>query len=90
MADTTTITVRVTSEIRDKLDRLATLTRRSRSFLAAEAIDGFVARELSIVEGIERGRTDIAAGRTVPHKDAMATLRKRVRTTAARTRSKSA
>jgi predicted transcriptional regulator len=90
MAETTTVTVRVTAELREKLDRLAAITRRSRSFLAAEAVNDYVINELSIVEGIERGRADIAAGRTVPHKEAMAELRTRVRKVAARSRKKSA
>ena len=39
MAETTTLTVRLTKEARDKLDALAESTRRSRAFLAAEAIN---------------------------------------------------
>ena len=42
MADTTTITVRLTNEVKEKLDELARGTRRSRSFLAAEAINDYV------------------------------------------------
>ncbi len=38
MSDTTTVTVRLRNEVRDKLDALARSTRRSRSSLAAEAI----------------------------------------------------
>jgi predicted transcriptional regulator len=46
---------------------LAGRTRRTSSFLAAEAIADYVARELAIVEGIEQGRGDIRAGRVVTH-----------------------
>ena len=38
----TTITIRIADEAKDRLDRLAESTQRSRSFLAAEAIREFV------------------------------------------------
>ncbi len=72
MAATTTITVRVTNDARDKLDRLAALTRRSRSFLAAEALDVYLKFELEILEGIEEGIEDMRAGRVVPHEQVVA------------------
>ena len=38
----TTITVRLEGEVKHRLDRLAVYTRRSKSFLASEAIREFV------------------------------------------------
>lgn len=38
----TTMTIRLEEEVRDRLDRLAESTQRSKSFLAAEAIREFV------------------------------------------------
>ena len=38
----TTITVRLEEEVRERLDRLAASTQRSKSFLASEAIREFV------------------------------------------------
>ena len=38
----TTITIRIDTEMKDRLDRLAEATQRSKSFLAAEAIRGFI------------------------------------------------
>ena len=38
----TTITIRLEDEVKDRLDRLAESTQRSKSFLAAEAIREFV------------------------------------------------
>jgi predicted transcriptional regulator len=69
---TTTMTIRVSSETKLKLERIAADTRRSKSFLAAEAVSAYVDRELEIIEGIKRGMADAAAGRVVPHDDAMA------------------
>jgi predicted transcriptional regulator len=59
-------------------------TRRSRSFLAAEAISAYVERELSIIEKVERGRADVRAGRTTPHDEVMREARTIIE--AARTR----
>ena len=67
MADTGTLTVRLSNHTKARLAQLANHTRRTRSFLAAEAIADYVARELAIVEAIERGRADVQAGRVVPH-----------------------
>ncbi len=70
----TTLTVRLPPELKDRLGRLAERTRRTKSFLAGEAIAGYVARELEIVAGIERGLDDMKAGRVVPHEDVMADI----------------
>ena len=69
--NSTTMTIRVPVELHDKLARLAHGTQRSRSYLAAQALAAYVDRELSIITGIEQGIADIAAGRTLPHDEAM-------------------
>ncbi|TIQ22982.1 MAG: ribbon-helix-helix protein, CopG family [Mesorhizobium sp.] len=73
MTASATMTIRVSSETKLKLERIAAETRRSKSFLAAEAISAYVDRELG-VEGIKRGMADAAAGRVVPHDEAMAEI----------------
>ena len=70
-----TVTVRLDPETKSRLEHLATETRRTKSFLAGEAITGYVTRELAIVEGIKRGMADIEAGRTIPHEEAMRRIR---------------
>jgi predicted transcriptional regulator len=80
-----TVTVRLSPEMKARLDELATQTRRTKSFLAAEAISDYVEREMKIVAAIHRGLADIEAGRTVPHEDAM----KRLRATVERRRHRS-
>ncbi|QFI70024.1 CopG family ribbon-helix-helix protein [Sinorhizobium alkalisoli] len=42
---TAAFTVRVQDEIAEKLDRIAVLSDRSRAYLAAQAIEDYVARE---------------------------------------------
>ena len=72
------MTIRLDPQLKAKLGRLADGTRRSRSFLAAEAVQAYVDRELAIIDGIERGLADVEAGRTVSHDDAMASMRQAI------------
>jgi predicted transcriptional regulator len=69
------MTIRVSPETKSKLERIAADTRRSKSFLAAEAVSAYVERELEIIDGIKRGMADVAAGRVVPHEEVMAEAR---------------
>lgn len=78
MTTSTTMTIRLDPQLKAKLGRLADGTRRSRSFLAAEAVEAYVDRELAIIEGIERGLADVKAGRTVSHEDAMTSVRQAI------------
>lgn len=90
MAETTTITIRIPAQVRDKLDRIAQLTDRSRSYVAADALTAYADSELDTIEGITRGLEDVPAGRTVPHDEAMAVLRKRIDAVEARNKKRSA
>lgn len=75
MGKSAVITVRVPAEVKDRLAALATMTHRTSSFLAAEAIAGFVETESEIVESIERAREDARAGRLISHEQAMDRIR---------------
>lgn len=79
---TTTLTVRLPPQIKDQLGELAERTRRTKSFLAGEAIARYVARELDIIEGIQRGLEDVRAGRIVEHEEAMREIRQVIAKTA--------
>src|SRR3546814_20626057 len=74
----TTMSLRLPTETKERLDALAKRTRRSRSFLAGEAVTAYVERELAIVEGIERGLADMRAGRVTPHDEAMRRIRRTI------------
>ncbi|MGO7961317.1 ribbon-helix-helix protein, CopG family [Rhizobium leguminosarum] len=76
MAGSTTMTIRIRPDVKEKLDRIAADTQRSKSFLAGEAIAAYVERELEIIEGIKRGMADAEAGRVIPHDQAVAEMRK--------------
>jgi len=75
MTASATMTIRLDIDVKEKLERLARGAKRSRSFLAAEAVAAYVERELEIVEGIQAGLADVEAGRVVPHDEAMAEIR---------------
>lgn len=72
MPATSAIQVYVDAETKDRLRSLARATGRSRSHVAAKAVSAYVARELEIVEGIQRALDDVHAGRVIPHGQAMA------------------
>lgn len=74
MPGSTTMTIRVSTELKSRLEQLAHETRRSKSFLAADAVSAYVERELEIVEGIKQGIADMEAGNVVDHEHAMAEL----------------
>lgn len=74
MTASTTMTIRVRPDVKEKLDRIAADTQRSKSFLAGEAVAAYVERELEIIDGIKRGMADVAAGRVVSHEEAMAEI----------------
>lgn len=74
MTTSTTMTIRVTADAKERLEQLARITRRSRSFLAAEAVDRYLDREQAIIDGIKRGQADAAAGQLVTNDAAFAEL----------------
>jgi predicted transcriptional regulator len=72
---TTTLSVRITTDTKKQLETLARRARRSKSFLAAEAIAAFVEAESWQLDEIQAGIKDLDAGRGVPHKNVAAWLR---------------
>jgi RHH-type transcriptional regulator, rel operon repressor / antitoxin RelB len=62
MPDTTTMTVRLSQELKGKLERLAESTRRSKSYLAAEAIAEYVDANAWQVEEIRKAVEKADAG----------------------------
>ena len=62
MASTHILTLRVDSKLKKRLDKLAKITRHSRSFLAAEAIRDFVSLNEWQIEEIKKGLREADAG----------------------------
>ena len=63
----TTFTVRVDSAVKKRLERLAKSTGRSRSFLAAEAINEYLAVNEWQVAGIKQATASLDRGGGIAH-----------------------
>ena len=72
---TTTLSVRIDSETKKRLEALARRARRSKSFLAAEAIAAYVEAESWQLDEIQAGLKELNEGRGVAHQDVSAWLR---------------
>jgi RHH-type transcriptional regulator, rel operon repressor / antitoxin RelB len=75
MAHTTTVTVRVPAALKTRLDKLADATARSRSWLAAHALEVYVENQEWQLATIRKGKKDVQAGRTISHEKTARWLR---------------
>jgi RHH-type transcriptional regulator, rel operon repressor / antitoxin RelB len=64
----TTVSVRIDAAIKKRLEKLAKSTGRSRSFLAAEAINEYLDLNEWQVAGIQTAVASLDRGKGVPHK----------------------
>ena len=70
MTKSAMMTIRLTPEVREKLEALARDTRRSKSYIASEAIASYVDRNAWQVEEIKRGLAEVRSGAPgVPHEE---------------------
>ncbi|MGQ0657850.1 MAG: CopG family ribbon-helix-helix protein [Chromatiales bacterium] len=76
MGNTALISVRVSKDVADRLATLAKTTDRSRSYLAAQAIEEFVTLHEWQVKAIRKGIAAANAGKLVSHAEAVKVLRK--------------
>ena len=57
------ISVHTKPETSQRLEELALITRRSKSFLANDAIERYLQEEEAFVSSVKRGQADVVAGR---------------------------
>ena len=69
MADSTVLSVRISAETKERLARIAKRTKRTQSFLAAEAIEEFVAVQEWQIAGVHEALAALDRGAGVPHED---------------------
>src|SRR3990167_8181938 len=62
-----TITIRLTNTLKTKLEKLAESTHRSKSFLAAEAIDDYISLHEWQINEIKKGLQEANAGDFLEH-----------------------
>lgn len=79
MAKSVTIAARVDETLDAELDRLASVTGRTKSALVAEALRSYVASERQFIEAVEAGLEDLKAGRLVDHETVAAAVRRAIR-----------
>ena len=72
---TTTLSVRIDTDTKKRLEALAKRARRSKSFLAAEAIAAFVEAESWQLDEIQAGLKELDEDRGVAHKGVSTWLR---------------
>lgn len=65
------LNVRVAPETLRKLDALAAATRRTRSFIANEALEAWIEREIELIEDLQIALEEGRAGKGIPHDKAM-------------------
>jgi predicted transcriptional regulator len=70
MTMTETITVRLDRKDKVMLAQLASETKRSKSFLAGEAIRAYIAQEADIIAHVHEGLADMKAGRLMSNDEA--------------------
>lgn len=74
MPRTSTITVRLSGELKSDLEKLARSTKRSKSFLAAEAIADYVELNAWQVAEVEKATEEAEAGDFAADDEAATTL----------------
>lgn len=76
MPKTSLMSVRMPERLAERLENLAKATDRSKSYLAALAIEEFVAIQEWQVQAIQEGISEAEAGKLVGHDKALKELKK--------------
>jgi RHH-type transcriptional regulator, rel operon repressor / antitoxin RelB len=72
MTDSTTLTVRLAPQVKRRLESIALRVRRSKSFLAAEAIEEFLTVQEWQIAAVKEGIAAADRGDLVPHENVRA------------------
>ena len=74
--ESTVLTIRVSPDTKDQLDKLAQATKRSKSFLAAEALERYLEVEAWQVAEIRKALQEADAGDFASEEDLAAVMKK--------------
>lgn len=69
MGDSTTITIRVDHAVKERLEAVARRTKRSKSFIAGEAIEEYLAVQEWQEARIQEALATVERGEVVAHED---------------------
>jgi predicted transcriptional regulator len=75
MSNSDTLTIRLDRSVKERLEGLAAITKRTKSSLAAEAIESFVELEERQLEGIRKALASLDRGEGVAHEDVVSWLK---------------
>ncbi len=64
---TKTVSIRLTPEVKQQLNRLSKTTGRSANYLVADAIEIYVQEQRRQLESIRKGFAEIESGHYIPH-----------------------
>lgn len=78
MADSEVLSIRLPRKLKAKLEKLAKLSGRSKSWHAAEALGAYVEWQTPIVKSIAQAMADGRAGKAIPHEDVVKRLKGRL------------
>ena len=79
MADSTVLTLRLDAKLKNRLDRLSKSMNRSRSFVAAQAIQEFVSVNEWQINEIKKGLAEADAGDFATDKEMQQAIRRLTR-----------
>lgn len=66
------VTIRISDDSKDRLERLCHVTRRSKSFIAGEAIQEYMDKKLWMMEALEEALQDMETGEISTHEEVLA------------------
>ena len=73
------LSVRISRRLNAKLDKLAKLSQRTKSWLVNAILLDRVDGEIEFAEAVEEGMRDLEHGRTIPHEDVVAEFKARAK-----------
>lgn len=71
---TTTLSIRLKSETKKRLAKLAKASGRSSNFLIADAVESYVADQEQLLAEVRRGEREVRSGHYIKHADMKAWL----------------
>ena len=63
----TPFSIRIEDEVRDKLEKICTLTERSKAYITSKAIEEYVERNSWKVEALKQAKKEAAKGEFISH-----------------------
>ena len=73
-----TTTIRIDDTVLGRVDGLAKSMSRSRNWVIQQAVDRYLDYEEWFVDQVEQGLEEVKRGKTVPHDEVIAEIRKKI------------